>query len=160
LLFLALAAAVASTPVQIPQGADLARTIAARDAEFFQAFFIACDTAKVGAMLTDDFEMYHDVGGLVTTSAAPFLTKHAQDCEAKKKPDAWRSRRVLVPESLEVWPVPGHGAIEQGTHLFYERQGDGPEKLAGRARFSHVWRLTPTGWRISRALSYAHGPGS
>ncbi len=72
--------------------------------------------------------------------------------------DAWRSRRALVERSLVVDPVPGHGAIEAGEHLFYERRSDGPETLAGRARFAQVWALTPDGWRLSRVLSYAHGP--
>ena len=61
-----------------------------------------------------------------------------------------------MPGTLTVAPVPGVGAIEAGEHLFYERQGEGPERLAGRARFAHLWVLTPAGWRLSRAFSYAH----
>ena len=64
----------------------------------------------------------------------------------------------LVRSSLAVDPVPGHGAIETGEHLFYERKGEGPEKLVGRARFAIVWRLDPDGWKMSRALSYSHAP--
>ena len=52
--------------------------------------------------------------------------------------------------------MPGYGAIEDGEHVFYERRGDGPERLVGRARFTQLWRLTPDGWRLARVFSYAH----
>ena len=58
--------------------------------------------------------------------------------------------------SLRVDPVPGHGAIEDGEHLFYERKGEGPERLAGRALFTQLWTLTADGWRLSRIFSFAH----
>ena len=52
-------------------------------------------------------------------------------------------------------------AVEEGSHLFYERQGDGPETLVGRARFSVLWRLEPDGrWRLARAFSIDHAPMS
>ncbi|HEX8233386.1 MAG TPA: nuclear transport factor 2 family protein [Caulobacteraceae bacterium] len=155
-LAVSLVLAAAAPAVVLPEGEALKTAIAASDAEFFQVFFVGCDPAKVASMLTPDFEMYHDKGGLVTTSAAPFVAQYAKDCEAKKKPDAWRSRRELVPGSLRVWPIPGYGAFEDGEHVFYERKGDGPEKLVGHARFTQVWRLGPDGWRIARVLSFDH----
>ena len=159
LIALALAAAPAvAAAVTIPEGDALTRAIAERDSEFFALAFEGCDAASLGTMLTPDFEMYHDKGGVVARSADTFVAEYAKDCENKKKPDAWRSRRELVASSLNVHPVPGYGAIEDGEHLFYERQGDGPEKLVGRARFTQVWALTPDGWRLARVLSYAHAP--
>ena len=157
LIALALAAAPAAT-VTIPEGEALTRAIEKRDAEFFELAFLGCDPARLGTMLTPDFEMYHDKGGVVARSSETFVAQYARDCEEKKKPDAWRSRRELVAASLNVHPVPGYGAIEDGEHLFYERQGDGPEKLVGRARFTQVWALTPEGWRLARVFSYAHAP--
>jgi len=148
---LALAAAVV-----LPQGDALKTEIAARDAEFFQVFFEGCDPAKVRAMLTDDFEMFHDKDGLVVSSAEPFVADYAKRCEERKKPDAWRSRRQLLPTTMKVWPIPGYGAFEDGEHVFLERKGDGPEKLVGYGRFTQIWRLTPTGWRLARVLSYDH----
>ncbi|HEY5724311.1 MAG TPA: nuclear transport factor 2 family protein [Allosphingosinicella sp.] len=158
LIALALAAAPAPAAVAIPEGEALTRAIAARDSEFFELAFLGCDPARLATMLTPDFEMYHDKGGVVARSSDSFVADYAKACEARKKPDAWRSRRALVESSLNVHPVPGYGAIEDGEHLFYERQGDGPEKLAGRARFTQVWALTPDGWRLARVLSYAHAP--
>jgi hypothetical protein len=156
-LLLALAFQAASpAPVTVPAGAALTDAIRAADTALFQTFFEECAPAKLDAMLTPDFEMYHDREGLVARDSKSFVAAYAKTCEAKKAPDAWRSRRELVASSLNVEPVPGWGAIEEGDHLFYERQGDGPEKLAGRAHFVQLWQLTPTGWRLSRVLSYSH----
>jgi hypothetical protein len=150
-LILALAQAVT-----LPQGAALTEEIRAADAVFFRTYFEACDPAKIEAMVTPDIEMYHDKAGFIFTSAEAFVADYAKGCEEKKAPDAWRSRRELVPSSLRIDPVPGFGAIEEGDHLFYERKGDGPEKLVGKAHFVQVWQRAADGWRLKRVLSYAH----
>ncbi len=157
LIALALAAAApAAEEVALPEGEALTAAVAARDSDFFALLFEGCDPERMRTMLTADFEMYHDRGGVVATTAEPFVREYGQSCAAREAPDAWRSRRALVAASLTVHPVPGYGAIEDGEHLFYERQGDGPERLAGRARFTQLWRLTADGWRLARVFSYAH----
>ncbi|MDO9432236.1 MAG: nuclear transport factor 2 family protein [Phenylobacterium sp.] len=165
IVFAALAATVLAGPVAaqsppaapaLPQGAALTEAIRSRDAEFFAVFFTGCDPARVEAMLTPDFEMFHDKGGMIADGATGFVADYARSCEEKKAPDAWRSRRELVAGSLKVEPIPGYGAFEEGDHLFYERRGDGPEKLVGKAHFVQVWRLAPDGWRLARVLSYSH----
>ena len=152
--------AAAAEPVTIPPRPALVEAITRRDAEFFELFFLGCDPVKLRTMLADDVEMYHDKGGFVFHNAEEMVADYAKSCEARKKPDAWRSRRELVPASLAVDPVPGFGAMQAGEHLFYERQGDGPEKLVGRARFAMVWKLDGGTWKLSRVLSYGHGPAS
>lgn len=112
---------------------------------------------RMRALIAEDFEFYHDKDGLIPGADA-FVAGYAKSCTERLKPDAWRSRRELVVSSLTVDPVPGVGAIETGEHYFYERKGDGPEKRVGHARFAQLWTLTPTGWRLSRVFSYAHGP--
>jgi hypothetical protein len=154
-MLLSLALAMAE-PIALPQGAALTEAVRARDAEFFDLFFLGCDPERLGTMLTADFEMYHDRDGVVASSAAPLIADYARSCREKQAPNAWRSRRELVAGSLSVHPVPGYGAIEDGIHVFYERRGDGPERLVGRARFTHLWALTPDGWRLARVLSYGH----
>lgn len=150
------AAQTAPAAPVLPKGETLTAAIRGRDAEFFEVFFTGCDPARVAGMLEPDFEMYHDRDGVVATSAAPLVEGCAQSCEERKKPDAWRSRRELVAGGLRVEPIPGYGAFEEGDHLFYERKGDGPEKLVGRAHFVQVWRLSPDGWRLARVFSYSH----
>ena len=157
---LALIAAFAAAVPAMPEGAALRSSIEARDAEFFELFFLGCDPARLEPMLASDVEFYHDKGGFIFHNSAEMAADYAKNCTARKAPDAWRSRRALVASSLTVDPVPGHGAIETGEHLFYERKGDGPEKLVGRARFAIVWKWEAGTWKLSRALSYSHAPAS
>ena len=142
----------------IPEGAALTNAIAARDKAVFGLLFDGCEPAAMAAYIAPAFEMYHDKGGVVARNRADFIADYAKSCEAKKAPDAWRSRRALVVASLNVHPVPGFDAIEDGEHVFFERRGDGPEHKAGTARFTQLWQLTPDGWQLSRVFSYGHKP--
>jgi len=151
------ALALLAAATTLPEGPALREEVRAADDRFFALFFDArCHPAEVRAMLADDVEMYHDKGGVVATSAAQFMTDYEKGCAARAAPDAWRSRRELVPDSLKVDPVPGFGAIEDGDHRFYERRGDGPERLAGVAHFTQLWVKTDSGWKLKRILSFAH----
>jgi len=152
-LFALLAAAA------LPAQPALTEQIAARDADLFETLFLGCDPAKMGDFVTEDLEFYHDKGGVMRGRKA-FVADYAKDCEARKDPAAWRSRRELLRPSLHVDPNPAYGAIETGDHLFYERKGvNGTEKLAGKARFANLWVLEADGkWRLSRVFSYAHQP--
>lgn len=151
------ALALLAAATTLPEGPALREEVRAADDRFFALFFDArCHPAEVRAMLADDVEMYHDKGGVVATSAAQFMADYEKSCAARAAPDAWRSRRELVPESLRVDPVPGFGAIEDGDHRFYERKGDGPERLAGLAHFTQLWVKDEQGWKLKRILSFAH----
>lgn len=148
--------AAAAATVTLPAGPDLTKAIAARDTELFDVFFNRCEPDRLRAMVTGDVEFYHDRGGVVAHNADELVADYAKSCHEKEKPDSWRSRRELLASSLQVWPVPGFGAIEEGDHLFYERKGDGPEKLAGEAHFVILWKRDPDGWKMARTLSYGH----
>lgn len=151
-------AALAASASPMPEGAALRASIEARDAELFELFFQGCDPARLRPMLADDVEFYHDKGGFVFRSAEAMVADYAKQCAERAKRDSWQSRRELVTSSLIVDPVPGYGAMEAGDHLFYERKGDGPERMAGRARFSMVWVWSEGSWKLSRVLSYSHRP--
>ncbi|HJV41688.1 nuclear transport factor 2 family protein [Caulobacter sp.] len=152
--FVLLAALVLS---EVPPPPVLIPAIAARDAALFDVMFVQCDPAALKGMVTEDMEFYHDKGGRMDHDA--FVADYAKSCEAKRAPDAWRSRRELKPDTLRVYAIPGFGAVEEGTHLFYERKGDGPERLAGKARFSILWKLGDDGqWRMARTFSIDHAP--
>lgn len=159
-LFAALALAQTPAPAPSPAPApnpapDLTAPIAARDATLFSVMFDQCDPAALAGLVTGDMEFYHDKGGRMDHDA--FLADYAKGCEAKKAPDAWRSRRELVPGTLKVHVIPGFGAYEEGGHVFYERRGEGPEKLVGKARFAILWKLDADGqWRMARTFSIDH----
>ena len=150
------APASAQTAPSVPTGAELTRSLGEVDADFFALFFLGCDPTRLATMVTADLEFYHDKTGVVATSGAAFVADYAKNCEARKAPDAWRSRRELLPETLRVDPVPGYGAIEYGEHRFYERKGAGPERLAGFAVFTMLWKLEAGAWKLARVMSYGH----
>src|SRR5262245_61201199 len=79
--------------------------ILAADAEFFKAFFDTCDIEAVRRYVTDDFEMFHDKGGRVSTSGADFV-KAAQDkCKRQEEGVDFLSTRKLVHETMKVYPL-------------------------------------------------------
>jgi hypothetical protein len=137
-----------------PEG--LRDEIRAADTELFQLMFETRDPAAMAKLIAPDFEMYHDRGGFVAKSGADFLAFYAKDCASWAKPGAVRAKRVLVPETMGVYPVPGYGAIEDGYHDFYGHIGAGSEWKVGRGRFTQLWRKTPDGWQVARAFSYDH----
>ena len=159
LLALATSPAFAAEPVTLPDADALKAQITARDHELFDVLFEQCAPEKMRALVTADLEFYHDKGGAIF-GADKFVADYAKNCEERKQPDAWRSRRKPVEGTVAVDPIPGFGAVHTGEHVFYERQGEGPQKLVGRARFANLWQLTPDGWRLARVFSYAHGPAS
>lgn len=147
------------TKTFLPTGGELESAIVERDAELFDIVFARCEPARLRSMVTRDFEMYHDRDGVVARSAGPFIADYAKECTGRTA-EGWRSRRELVRESLVVAPVPGFGAIEDGEHRFYERKGNGPERLAGEAHFTHLWALTKDGWKLARVFSFSHRAAS
>ena len=146
----------ASAAPALPEGEALAAAVATRSQALFDIAFNRCDPAAMRSMVIDDLEFYHDRDGVHATNADQFVSAYEANCTSRQEPGAWRSRRELVPEGYAVYPVPGFGAIEEGDHLFYERQGEGAEQLVGRAHFVTLWQLTPDGWKAARILSYAH----
>ena len=69
-----------------------------------------------------------------------------------------KQRRELVPGTLEVYPIPGYGAIEVGAHRFYHPKEGTTEEVGGTvaAKFLHVWQNKDGEWKITRVISYAH----
>jgi Domain of unknown function (DUF4440) len=130
--------------------------ILAADAEFFKAFFDTCDIETVRRSVTDDFEMFHDKGGRVSTSGAEFV-KSAQDkCKRQEEGVDFLSTRKLVAETMKVYPLNNYGAIETGTHRFYAIQKGKPDRLTETAQFTQVWKEENGHWRLARVLSYDH----
>ena len=132
-----------------PAPEELARTIASLDAALFGAFN-SCDLEKVGSYFAEDCEFFHDKGGLMTSRASVV--------EAVKNNICGKVRRELVPGSIEVWAVPGYGAIQTGSHRFYELNNGKPNEPVGIAKFLHIWQQKDGAWKITRVVSYDHGP--
>jgi hypothetical protein len=134
----------------------LTAEIAAADKALFGAVFDTCDTGLLSKMVTDDFEMYHDKGGLTSTSGAQFVKGITSMCARQKTGEDYRSRRELVAGSLKVYPLNNYGAVEVGEHRFYKLTLGKPEQLVEIALFTQVWKKDAAGWKLARVLSYDH----
>lgn len=129
--------------------ADLARTLAGLDAQLFDSFN-RCELEKFASFFAEGVEFYHDKGGVTLSSKSVVESVRNNICG--------KVRREVVAESLEAHPIPGFGAVQMGSHLFYElnaKPGAGP---VGAARFVHLWQYKDGAWKITRVISYDHGP--
>ena len=156
LLLLALAAQASAQTAGPAPTQQLTDEIAAADANFFAAFFDRCDTKLLATLVTDDFEMFHDKGGLTATSGKQFITALEGTCARQKTGEDYRARRELVPGSLKVYPINNYGAVEVGVHRFYQLLPGKPEKLVEVSQFTQVWKKEESGWKLARVLSFDH----
>ena len=108
-------------------------TIQSLDTKLFDAYN-HCDLTTLGAMVSDDLEFYHDQTGL-SVGKGPFLAAIKQNICGKVE-------RTLLPDTLEVYPLKGYGAVEIGVH-----------------RFHHPGRPEDGAWKVTRVISYNHNHG-
>ena len=141
------AEAQASQAPAPPAREELFRTIASLDAEVFDAFN-RCDLEKFGSYFTEELEFYHDNGGLTDWTRKSLV-------ESVKNNICGKVYRVLVPGTLEVYPLNGYGAIEIGVHRFYHPGRDSTEQV-GEAKFVHLWQQKDGRWQMTRVLSFDH----
>ena len=125
----------------------LFKTVQSLDTQLFDAYN-HCDLAKLGAMVSDDLEFYHDKTGL-SVGKAPFIAAIKQNICGKVE-------RTLVAGSLEVYPLKDYGAVEIGVHRFYHSHN--PEDGVGEAKFITLWQNKDGAWKVTRAISYDHEP--
>jgi len=125
---------------------ELQVEIARMDSTLFAAFN-ARDLAKLQTFFASDLEFYQDNEGLEN-----YAETMKDFREMLRQPS--QIRRMLVPGSLEVYPIKNYGAIEVGSHRFCHTENSKTE--CGTFKFLHVWRKTGTRWQLSRIVSYAH----
>ena len=134
-------------PVNSPQTTtDLYKEIETMDSLLFNAFNTR-DTNQFKTMFAADLEFYHDKGGLTGYDHTMEFMRSA----AKANNGL---RRDLVKGSLEVYPIPGYGAMEIGSHTFCHMENGKPD--CGTFRFVHIWQKKDGTWKITRVVSYGH----
>ncbi|MEO4005672.1 nuclear transport factor 2 family protein [Flavobacterium sp. CAU 1735] len=136
---------------------ELYRTLQEKDSLLFNVGFNTCDIRQFENLISDHFEFYHDLGG-ITKSKAEFISGIQNGlCQSE-----YKSRRALIRESLQVYPLKQngvlYGAIQTGKHRFYETGKNKQEYPTSIAQFTHVWLLENGVWKFSRGLSYDHQP--
>ena len=125
---------------------ELTQAVTRLDKELFDAYN-TCNIEKLGTMVADDLEFYHDKTGLAV-GKQPFL-------DAIKSNICGKVTRQLVAGTLEVYPIHGYGAVEIGVHRFYH-PGTQDHDVVGEAKFVTLWQYKDGAWRITRAISYDH----
>ncbi len=147
LLLLVALSGMCAAAQSVAQNQPLFVTIKSLDAKLFDAYN-HCDLTTLGGMVSDDLEFYHDQTGL-SVGKAPFLAAIKQNICGKVE-------RQLLPQTLEVYPLKGYGAVEIGIHRFHHPAH--PENGMGDAKFITLWQ-NKNGWKVTRVISYEHNQG-
>jgi hypothetical protein len=125
----------------------LYQKILALDTAVFDSFNKCSDPAELkkhAAFFAKDVEFYHDKGGVMLGVDAMLAATRKNVCG--------QFRRELDLQTLRVFPIPGYGAMEIGSHRFCHTA----TTCEGAGEFTTVWKETGGTWQITRVLSYAH----
>jgi hypothetical protein len=125
---------------------ELTQAVTRLDKELFDAYN-TCNIEKLGTLVVDDLEFYHDKTGLAVGKQT-FL-------DAIKNNICGKVTRHLVSGTLEVYPLHGYGAVEIGVHRFYH-PGAQDHDVVGEAKFVTLWQYKDGAWKVSRVISYDH----
>jgi hypothetical protein len=135
-----------STKQGLPPTDDLYKTVAGLDAAMFDAYN-NCNLDKMGSMVADDLEFYHDQTGLAVGRQSLV--------DGVKNNICGKVHRELVPGTLEVYPIKGYGAVEIGIHRF-THPNDPNSQGFGEAKFVQLWQLKDGTWKLTRVFSFDH----
>lgn len=134
----------AQQPQGMPASDPLYKTISGLDTDLFDAYN-HCDLDKLGAMVDENLEFYHDQTGLAV-GRKPFV-------DSIKTNICGKVQRVIVPGTLEVYPLKGFGAVEICVHRFTHPHD--PTSL-GEAKSIMLWQLKDGAWHVTRVISFDH----
>jgi hypothetical protein len=142
---------------QMNTNTEVYQLLKKNDSLLFESSFNRCKISDTEALISDDFEFYHDQGG-VTNTKKEFLASIKNNICSNPKSKPYRE---LVAGSLQVFPLYKngvmYGAIQKGKHNFYLKEGDKIRPTVS-ALFTHVWILENKKWMLKRVLSYHHIP--
>lgn len=144
LLMLASWRPVRAVSLPMPTGKELTATVTKLDTGFFAAYN-DCDLASLARYIAADIQFYHDKSGLMVGRSN--LVDGIRDNICGKL------RRVLIPGTLSVDPIPGYGALETGTHRFCELPNGNCDALA---KFALLWQYRNGTWLMTIVFSYDH----
>jgi len=131
---------------------DIVRAIYHHDSIFWQAYN-TCDVEKMASYVTDDLEFYHDKGGPTYT-----MLKFKENTRTSLCGKAdWRLRRQAITGTVKAFPLNNYGGVITGEHVVYINNGK-TETLDGYGKFMQLWKFENGTWKMSRIVSYDHGP--
>ena len=128
-----------------------------QDALFWDVYN-RCDNDAFAQFFTEDVEFYHDKGGLTLGRESLVASLKKNLCSNEN----FRLRREPVEGTVKVYTLQKdnvtYGAVISGEHYFYVLEKGKKERRDGLAKFFHVWILKDGAWKMSRVVSYDHGP--
>jgi hypothetical protein len=128
-----------------PDNKKLYDTIVHLDSLFFATYNTCNVNFELHASFyADSIEFYHDKGGLMTSKEAVL--------ESTKRYVCGKVKRDLIKGSIEVYPINGFGAVEMGSHRFYNKE-EPDAKFSEPGKFVILWRYKNKEWKISRVIS-------
>ena len=134
----------------------LYKTIMSRDSLLFNVGFNTCDVSQFENLLSNNFEFYHDQDSIQDRTL--FLKNIRKGLCGSTK--TYQARRDLVEGSTEIYPLTKngilYGALQIGIHQFFEPSPGQKDKFGSTARFTHIWILENTEWKLRRSFSYDH----
>ncbi|MFT3822763.1 MAG: nuclear transport factor 2 family protein [Chitinophagaceae bacterium] len=136
---------------------DVKSIVLHKDSLFWKDYN-TCNISNLRTFFSDDVEFYHDKGG------ATFGLQALVDAFKKgmcNEQQSFRLRREAVKGTVKIFLLQNnnvvYGAIISGEHVFYIVQ-NGKETLDGHGIFTNIWMLKDGEWKMTRVLSYDHGP--
>ncbi|MFT4611495.1 MAG: hypothetical protein ACJA1H_002441 [Glaciecola sp.] len=134
---------------------EVYKTLKANDSLIFERSFNKCELQYLDQLISEDFEFYHDKGGILDTKEQFIQTMKDGICDSN---NTTKSSRELVGE-LEVFPLYSkgklYGALQNGIHSFFETT-NGKVAAGSTAKFSHLWVLENDKWYLKRVISFDH----
>jgi len=128
----------------IPDNLALYKTIVEMDSVFFDAYNNCnLQLEKYASMYSDNIEFYHDRGGLSSVKKDIIESTRVNVCG--------KVTRELQKGSIEVYAIPGFGAVEFGFHCFHNKLE--PNSPSHMARFMIIWEQKDNQWKLSRVVS-------
>nr|WP_321247643.1 nuclear transport factor 2 family protein [uncultured Psychroserpens sp.] len=145
-----------SLNAQTDSYSEVYKILKANDSLIFERSFNHCELQHLDQLIPEDFEFYHDKGGLIDSKETFINGMKNGICNPS---NTTKSTRELVEGSLEVFLLKNngklYGALQNGIHKFFETTNG--NKVAGSiAKFSHLWILENDKWVLKRVISYDH----
>ncbi|HWK07853.1 MAG TPA: nuclear transport factor 2 family protein [Puia sp.] len=125
---------------------ELYNTIAHMDSVLFDAFNNH-ELQILQDVFAPNVEFYHDRDGLNDYQTTMNNFKRI----FVATPDL---HRELVAGTLEVYPLPGYGAVETGEHRFTLTQNG--QKITAVYKFINIWQYKSDHWQVTRVISVGH----
>jgi hypothetical protein len=143
------------TPGAPPASPEVVAALAEKDQQLFDAAF-NCKIDLLKTLVADDFEFFHDKGGLTATSGKKFIDNVADGCKREEAGTNFHARRELVEGTMTVHLIGDYGAMQMGTHRFFALRKGEPDRLTETGKFIDLWKKDGDTWKLARVISYDH----